>query len=174
MSQLTSPLSSWPTIYLEAVQCTDVHVLLGGLRPPSTQSCRPRFPHAMPRLCLLSTSSDKHFSLQQPALPPCSQGRLLCVSSCATHSTWFLLQACNKYLKLIYSVRRVWHYTQNKIFTLPYNKLHYLTCSTFNYMTYHMNGSLGMHRFVIRIKFLICLKACIPGLHLLLPPVGGI
>ena len=46
-------------------------------------------------------------------------------------------------------------------------------CSTFNYTTYHMNGSLGMHRFVVHIKFHICLNACIPGLHLLLPPVGG-
>ena len=117
-----------------------MHVSLGGLHPPSTQSYRPRFPHAMPQFQLLSTSWDKPFSLQQPPLPLWGQGHLLCVpSSCATRGMWSLLQACKKYLKLIYSVWRVWYSTQNKILT-PYS--HYCTV---NYTVWHVWHLITLH-----------------------------
>ena len=40
------------------------------------------------------------------------------------------------------------------------------------YSNYHMKGSREMHKFVVRMRLRISLRACVPGLHLLVRLTG--
>ena len=58
------------------------------------------------------------------------------------------------------------------IYFRPFRHEFTLHMSVSVYSNYHMKGSREMHKFVVRMRLRISLRACVPGLHLLVCLTG--